>query len=223
MSTWSAPGLAADSSTRKARSAARSSARPACICGWRRMPMRFGSTATCPATRWPSRCPACMRRCSRTWRRRSTSTGCSIWRAASSKQEGVERSRGDLLKDLDDRILAVPPASVLYHPYISQAGERGPFVDPRRARCSSGLDVTTGFDNLMRGVFEGLCFAARDCYSAMGDIPQGGADHRRCCALPGPAHDAGKRARRGCSHRDARGGGRCRCGDDGGRPAEDIC
>ena len=24
----------------------------------------------------------------------------------------------------------------------------------------------------MRGVFEGLCFAARDCYAAMGDIPK---------------------------------------------------
>ena len=29
-----------------------------------------------------------------------------------------------------------------------------------------------GFADLMRGVFEGLCFAARDCYAAMGDIPE---------------------------------------------------
>jgi erythritol kinase len=29
-----------------------------------------------------------------------------------------------------------------------------------------------GFADLMRAVFEGLCFASRDCYSAMGDIPQ---------------------------------------------------
>lgn len=87
------------------------------------------------------------------------------------KQQGVERSRGDLLKDLDQRILAVPPAGVLYHPYISLAGERGPFLEPSARAMFSGLDVTTGFDHLMRGVFEGLCFAARDCYSAMGDIP----------------------------------------------------
>ncbi len=35
----------------------------------------------------------------------------------------------------------------------------------------TGLDVTMGFDHLMRAVFEGLCLAARDCYAAMGDIP----------------------------------------------------
>ncbi|MBL8906026.1 MAG: carbohydrate kinase [Rhizobiales bacterium] len=87
------------------------------------------------------------------------------------KREGVERSRGDLLKGLDDRILAIPPASVLYHPYISLAGERGPFLEPSARAMFTGLDVTTGFDRLMRSVFEGLCFAARDCYSAMGDIP----------------------------------------------------
>lgn len=87
------------------------------------------------------------------------------------KREGVERSRGDLLKGLDDRILAIPPASVLYHPYISLAGERGPFLEPSARAMFTGLDVTTGFDHLMRSVFEGLCFAARDCYSAMGDIP----------------------------------------------------
>ena len=88
------------------------------------------------------------------------------------QREGVERSRGDLLKDLDDRILAVPPGSVLYHPYISLAGERGPFLEPAARAMFAGIDVTMGFNHLMRGVFEGLCFAARDCYSAMGDIPQ---------------------------------------------------
>ncbi|MBL8894396.1 MAG: carbohydrate kinase [Rhizobiales bacterium] len=87
------------------------------------------------------------------------------------RQQGVERSRGDLLKDLDQRILAVPPAGVLYHPYISLAGERGPFLEPAARAMFAGLDVTTGFEHLMRGVFEGLCFAARDCYAAMGDIP----------------------------------------------------
>jgi len=88
------------------------------------------------------------------------------------RREGVERSRGDLLNSLDERILAVEPASLLYHPYISLAGERGPFLDPTARAMFSGLDVTMGFDHLMRAVFEGLCFAARDCYSAMGDIPK---------------------------------------------------
>jgi erythritol kinase len=88
------------------------------------------------------------------------------------KREGLERSRADLLKDLDERIMAIPAGRLLYHPYISQAGERGPFLEPAARAMFTGLDVTMGFDHLMRGVFEGLCFAARDCYSAMGDIPK---------------------------------------------------
>ena len=104
------------------------------------------------------------------------------------KQEGVERSRGDLLKNLDDRILAVPPAGVLYHPYISLAGERGPFLEPAARATFTGIDVNTSFDHLMRGIFEGLCFAARDCYAAMGDIPKevrvtGGAARSRALQL----------------------------------------
>ncbi|MFO1034908.1 MAG: FGGY-family carbohydrate kinase [Hyphomicrobiales bacterium] len=86
-------------------------------------------------------------------------------------REGVTRSRSDLLKGLDERLMQVPPAAVLYHPYISQAGERGPFLDPSARAGFIGLDVTMGFDHMMRAVFEGLCFAARDCYAAMGDIP----------------------------------------------------
>jgi erythritol kinase (D-erythritol 1-phosphate-forming) len=85
--------------------------------------------------------------------------------------EGVTRSRGDLLKGMDERILKAPAGALLYHPYISQAGERGPFLDPAARAGFVGLDLTMGFDHMMRAVFEGLCFAARDCYSAMGDIP----------------------------------------------------
>jgi erythritol kinase len=88
------------------------------------------------------------------------------------RQQGVERSRGDLLAGLDERILAAPAASVLYHPYISLAGERGPFLEPAARAMFTGLDVTMGFDQLMRAVFEGLCFAAKDCYAAMGDTPK---------------------------------------------------
>jgi erythritol kinase len=88
------------------------------------------------------------------------------------KREGIQRSRIDLLKDIDARIMAVPPASILYHPYISLAGERGPFLEPTARATFTGIDVTTGYDHLMRGIFEGLCFAARDCYAAMGNIPE---------------------------------------------------
>lgn len=86
--------------------------------------------------------------------------------------QGVERSRSDLLKGLDERILAAEPARAIYHPYISQAGERGPVMEPAARAMFTGLELGMGFADLMRAVFEGLCFASRDCYSAMGDIPR---------------------------------------------------
>ncbi len=88
------------------------------------------------------------------------------------KTEGIEKSRGDLLQGMDQRILAVPAGRVIYHPYISQAGERGPFMEPAARAMFNGLDLTMGFDHMMRAVFEGLCFAARDCYEAMGAMPE---------------------------------------------------
>ena len=86
--------------------------------------------------------------------------------------EGIERSRRDLLRGMDEKIMARTPGRVLYHPYISLAGERGPFMEPAARASFAGLEIGHDFADLMRGVFEGLCFASRDCYAAMGDIPQ---------------------------------------------------
>jgi erythritol kinase len=86
--------------------------------------------------------------------------------------QGVERSRRDLIDGLDDRILERPGGQLLYHPYISQAGERGPFLDPAARAQFTGLEAGMGYADLMRAVFEGLSFAARDCYAAMGPLPQ---------------------------------------------------
>ncbi len=85
--------------------------------------------------------------------------------------QGVTRSRRDLLAGLDDRILSRPPCRLLFHPYISRAGERGPFFDCAARAQFTGLESGMGYSDLMRAVFEGLCHAARDCYSVMGDIP----------------------------------------------------
>jgi erythritol kinase len=86
--------------------------------------------------------------------------------------QGVERSRRDLLEGLDDRILACPGGRLIYHPYISQAGERGPFLDAAARAQFTGLEAGMGYADLMRAVFEGLSFAARDCYAAMGPLPK---------------------------------------------------
>jgi erythritol kinase len=87
------------------------------------------------------------------------------------KSEGVDRSRADLLKGLDDRVLAARPGAAVYHPYISAAGERGPFANPAARASFTGLDQSTGWFDLVRSVFDGLALAARDCYAALGVLP----------------------------------------------------
>ncbi|GGD86961.1 carbohydrate kinase [Aureimonas endophytica] len=85
--------------------------------------------------------------------------------------EGIERGRQDLVKALDERVLAAKPVGAIYHPYISEAGERGPFMDPLARAQFTGLQSDAGFYDLMRAVLEGLAFAARDCYAAAGGLP----------------------------------------------------
>jgi erythritol kinase (D-erythritol 1-phosphate-forming) len=86
--------------------------------------------------------------------------------------QGLRKSRADLLEGLDDKVLAREAAKLLYHPYISWAGERSPFMDTAARAMFNGLDTTADYYDMMRSVFEGLAFAARDCYEAMGTIPK---------------------------------------------------
>ncbi|MGB3417040.1 MAG: FGGY-family carbohydrate kinase [Mesorhizobium sp.] len=84
---------------------------------------------------------------------------------------GREPPRDELLRLLDGWVVKAEPGRLLYQPYISLAGERGPFVDPDARAGFIGLSVNHGFADLARGVLEGLAFAARDCYEAMGSVP----------------------------------------------------
>ncbi|WP_138464612.1 FGGY-family carbohydrate kinase [Poseidonocella sp. HB161398] len=92
--------------------------------------------------------------------------GCQILAA-----EGVARSPADLLRSLDGHVMAARPGAALFHPYISAAGERGPFTEPAARASFTGLDQSTGWFDLVRAVYDGLALAARDCYAAMGPLP----------------------------------------------------
>ncbi len=80
-----------------------------------------------------------------------------------------------------------------------------------------GLSSRHDFNDLMRAVYEGLGFAARDCYAAMGPVPPevritGGAARSKALRTilgRGPRHPD--------PDLDARGGGCRRCRHDGGR------
>lgn len=84
---------------------------------------------------------------------------------------GASVSHRDLVGRLEGWIAAGRPASLLYHPYISAAGERGPFVDASARAGFIGLSSTHRYADLVRAVAEGLGMAMRDCYAAMGDMP----------------------------------------------------
>jgi erythritol kinase (D-erythritol 1-phosphate-forming) len=85
---------------------------------------------------------------------------------------GARTSRKAALPAIDARILEARPGAVLFHPYIHAAGERGPFVAPNARAQLIGLSREVGFLDLARAVYEGLAFAARDCYAAMDHRPE---------------------------------------------------
>ncbi len=86
--------------------------------------------------------------------------------------QGISRSNGEMIALVDQWIASSKPASLIYQPYVSEAGERGPFVDANARAGFVGISSRHGYADMVRAVFEGLAFAARDCYAAMGPLPK---------------------------------------------------
>jgi erythritol kinase (D-erythritol 1-phosphate-forming) len=86
--------------------------------------------------------------------------------------EGVKKSHADMLGLVDGWVAAAKPASLLFQPYISEAGERGPFIDADARAGFIGLSMRHGFGDLVRSVVESLALSARDCYLASGALPK---------------------------------------------------
>lgn len=85
---------------------------------------------------------------------------------------GQQPSHADMIERVDHWLAQTTPGDVLYHPYISEAGERGPFVDANARANLAGLHAGHRYPDLVRAVVEGLGMAARDCYSVMGNLPK---------------------------------------------------
>jgi len=60
---------------------------------------------------------------------------------------------------------------VIYLPYLSRAGLIAPFVAPAARAQFVGLHDGHTRADLLRAVYEGVALAARDCYSALGELP----------------------------------------------------
>ncbi|MDO5641465.1 MAG: FGGY-family carbohydrate kinase [Paracoccus sp. (in: a-proteobacteria)] len=84
---------------------------------------------------------------------------------------GQPVSHRDLVTRIEGWLARTRPGQVLYHPYISEAGERGPFTDAQARAGFVGLSLGHRFPDLIRAVAEGLGMAMRDCYAAMGPLP----------------------------------------------------
>lgn len=84
---------------------------------------------------------------------------------------GTTVTQAELVGRIDNWLAASRPGAVLYHPYISEAGERGPFVNANARAGFVGLTSGHRFSDLLRAVVEGLGMATRDCYAAMGGMP----------------------------------------------------
>jgi erythritol kinase len=87
-------------------------------------------------------------------------------------ETGGSVGHADLVQRIDGWMDRSRPGALVYHPYISEAGERGPFVDAQARASVIGLNASHRFPDLVRAVIEGLGMAARDCYAAMGDMPR---------------------------------------------------
>ncbi|MEQ1951862.1 FGGY-family carbohydrate kinase [Mesorhizobium sp. CN2-181] len=85
--------------------------------------------------------------------------------------QGITRTSAEMIPLIDEWIATSGPASLLYQPYVSEAGERGPFVDAHARAGFIGISSRHGYGDLVRAVFEGLAFASRDCYAVMGELP----------------------------------------------------
>ncbi len=88
------------------------------------------------------------------------------------KDFGHEATHSAFVKRIDGWLEGSAPGTLLYHPYISEAGERGPFVNASARAQFTGLSSTHNYADLVRAVIEGLGLAMRDCYAMMGDMPR---------------------------------------------------
>lgn len=68
-------------------------------------------------------------------------------------------------KEIDKIVDSIPVGcgGVVYHPYISVAGERAPFYHPYARASFFGISQVTTREHLIRAVYEGISLSIRDC------------------------------------------------------------
>ncbi len=87
------------------------------------------------------------------------------------REMGQEVTHAELVARIEGWLSASRPGALIYQPYISEAGERGPFVNANARAGFTGITAVHRYKDLVRAVVEGLGMAMRDCYAAMGAMP----------------------------------------------------
>ncbi len=104
------------------------------------------------------------------------------------KNQGVEFSASKFYETLDENMMQAVSGEILFFPYISEAGERGPFIESSARAGFIGLNTRHDYYDMVRSIFEGLCLATKDCYQTIGELPAeirltGGASKSRVLRL----------------------------------------
>lgn len=92
---------------------------------------------------------------------------------------------GDVIRLADQADRSRAP---LVLPYLSTAGERSPFLNPRARGAILGLDVTHIREEIAAGIVDGLSLAVKDCVDSAGEatmvaISGGGARSTSWCQV----------------------------------------
>lgn len=85
---------------------------------------------------------------------------------------GATTGLADVISKLESQAAHSAPAGILFHPFMASAGERAPFVDSFARAQLIGLSQSTSFAEVLRAIYEGVGFAARDCYEEMDRLPR---------------------------------------------------
>lgn len=78
-------------------------------------------------------------------------------------EEIMDKSSFNLV---EEEVESIPIGSdgLIYHPFLSSAGERAPFLNPNARAQFIGLNPEHTQAHLVRAVYEGISLAMRDCY-----------------------------------------------------------
>ena len=83
------------------------------------------------------------------------------------------------------------PGAVLFHPFISSSGERGPFIDPHARAGLLGIDQNVRLPEIARAVYDGLGACRVRLLHRYGWFPGDRADPRWSGRLEIDARDPG--------------------------------